>query len=383
MNPKNIQAALKCVLVTLVFVSSAQAASNFKVIYYFKDLPAANPTAGLVADAVGNFYGTTANSKNPNDRGTVFKLTRTSAGGWKFNIIHRFKGPDGQGPSFGNLIFDSSGNLYGTTVLGGAYGFGTVFELSPSGSAWTEKVLYSFGPPSDDINTPSAALTWDAAGNLYGTAFAGGTNNNGGVFELATSGSGWNEKVLYTFTGPDGSMPITDLTWDSAGDLYGTTTYGGTYGKGIVFELTPSFGGWTETILYSFTGGADGWIPESGVIFDTDGNLYGTAYVGGSTSCPDGYGQGCGAIYQLVPSMGSWMFNVLHTFDGVDGSQPDADLTLDSAGNLYGTALSGGLYCKRSSCDGVLFKLSQSGGSWIETVLHSFRGITELHLAQR
>jgi uncharacterized repeat protein (TIGR03803 family) len=370
MKSKSVRAIWKCVLAsvvaTLTLMSSTQAADNYSVLHYFANDPAEQPSTALTADSAGNLYGTTLRS-NPcgvNNCGTVFKLTREVGGKWAFSIIHRFNGSDGDAPS-GSVIFDSSGNLYGTTFDGGAHNLGTVFELSPSGSNWKEKLLYSFGDSSDDVIFPSSALTWDARGNLYGTAVNGGY---GGVFELKRVGNQWKERVIHRFTGnPDGEYPSSSLVADSAGNLYGTATWGGLYNQGVVYELTPSSDGrWTETVLYNFPGGVLGGNPFSGVILDAAGNLYGTTFGGGFYTCGNA---NCGTVFKLKRSGGNWRLRVLHSFDGTDGDAPYAGLTFDSAGNLCGTTTAGG-----QDGYGVVFKLSQSGNRWTETRLHSFDG---------
>src|ERR1035441_332430 len=210
-------------------------------------------------------------------------------------VLHNFNnnGTDGTNPRAG-LIFDAAGNLYGTTENGGTNGVGTVFELTPTaGGGWTETVLYSFCSQANctDGYQPWAGLIFDAAGNLYGTTVYGGTADTtcsycGTVFELTPNGSGgWTETVLHSFgDGTDGFYPSAGLIFDAAGNLYGTTAMGGTYDypwDGTVFELTPAAGGgWTEKVLYSFGGGTDGYWPEAGLIFDAAGNLYGTTYSG-------------------------------------------------------------------------------------------------------
>jgi uncharacterized repeat protein (TIGR03803 family) len=352
------------VAVTLILAGSAQATSKFQVSHHFANAPGSTPVAALVADAAGNFYGTTKYSGNNvcdgNACGVVFEISPKSGGGWTYHVIHEFDGPHGSTPEAG-LIFDSSGNLYGTTYAGGAYGSGTVFELSPSGDKWTETVLHSFSSQNNDVYLPRGSLTLDGSGNLYGTGSVGGTSvTYGGVFELKRSGTKWQEKVIHNFTGSDGGIPAANLIWDSAGNLYGTTFGGGSTncsypGCGVVFELTrSSSGNWTETVLYGFGGVDDGFQPLSGLIFDTAGNLYGTTYSGSN-------------VFELTPSTSGWVFKVLHTFGGSDGDLPAAGVVLDSAGNLYGTTLEGGSFGV-----GVVFELVQSGDSWTETVLHSF-----------
>jgi uncharacterized repeat protein (TIGR03803 family) len=366
-KPRNLQQLWKswltAVAVVWLLADGAQAINQFKLLHTFQHKPAKFPDAALVADSAGNLYGTTSNGINncgtPQHCGVVFKLTQASGGKWVYTILHVFKGPDG-GTLFGSLIFDSAGNLFGTTLQGGAYNEGTVFELSPAGNQWNEKVLHSFGA-SNDLSLPFAAVTFDANGNLYGTAAGGGTNDSGGVFELTPSGNGWGEQIIHHFTGPDGSGPTCDLLWDSAGNLYGTTLNGGTSNWCVVIELTPSSGGtWTESVLYQFTGASDGASPPAGLIFDAAGNLYGT-----TQECTH---KCYGTVFQLTPSMGKWTFAVIHAFKAPeDGASPSGGLVSDANGNFYGTTTQGG-----RNGEGTVFKLSPSGGQWKETLLHSF-----------
>jgi uncharacterized repeat protein (TIGR03803 family) len=336
----------------------------------------ANPAAGLIFDAAGNLYGTTEYAGAYNS-GTVFELTPNGSGGWTETVLYSFCSQanctDGYGPLAG-LIFDASGNLYGTTRDGGAYGYGTVFELTPTGGGgWTETVLHSFNQNGTDGAYPYAGLTFDTAGNLYGTTAYGGPydyfgGHPGTVFELTpTAGGGWTETVLYSFCSQancaDGLNPYAGLIFDSAGNLYGTTPVGG-QGHGTVFELTPTAGGgWTEQVLLNFNG-TDGNYPTAGLIFDAAGNLYGTTYEGGSwTGCSDGP-NGCGTVFELTPAAGGWTQTVLHSFNntGTDahGYLPYAGLIFDAAGNLYGTTTGGG---SGSNCDpyfgcGTVFELT-------------------------
>jgi len=257
--------------------------------------------------------------------------------------------------------------------------------LSPAaGGTWTEKVLYSFGANPTDGITPLGSLIFDAKGNLYGTTEAGGaydttfggaSNGYGTVFELTpATGSAWTEKVLYSFrylSQTDGYYPVAGVIFDTKGNLYGTTSDGGAgqdlEGGGTVFELTPTTGGsWTEKVLYSFGGGSpSGYKIEGGVIFDTAGNLYGTANAGGNAFGLDG------TLFKLTPTAGgTWTETVLHSFGAyeTDGINPTAGLIFDGSGNLYGTTSGGG-----ANTFGTVFKLTtETGGSWTETVLHSF-----------
>ena len=264
------------------------------------------PEAGLISDSQGNLYGTT-NRGGASNAGTVFELTppAIAGGAWTETVLHAFTGgSDGGNPEAG-LIADSQGNLYGTTYQGGASGYGTVFELTPpaiAGGAWTETVLHAFAAGSDGA-FPAAGLIADSKGNLYGTTIGGGGSNAGAgtVFELmppAIAGGAWTETVRHAFTaGGDGGYPAAGLIADSKGNLYGTTTGGGGsgYGPGTVFELTPpanNFEVWREAVLYAFTGGSDGGNPAGALIVDSNGNLYGTTYIGGAS--------GHGTVFELT-----------------------------------------------------------------------------------
>jgi uncharacterized repeat protein (TIGR03803 family) len=290
----------------------------------------------MISDSSGNLYGTTR-SGGDSDVGTVFKLAPTGSGGYTESVLHAFTGSsDGANP-VGRLLMDSQGNLYGTTEFGGSNNTGTVFKLSPSGGGYTESILYSFAAGSDGAN-PVACLIMDTTGNLYGTtAYGGGSsiNSNGTVFKLAPNGSGgYTESVLYRFTGgSDGANPFGGLIMDTAGNLYGTTYYGGgSQNDGDVFKLAPNgSGGYTESVLYSFTGG-DGANSLADLMLDTGGNLYGTTQSGGSNNS--------GTVFMLSPNGGGgYTESVLYSFTaGSDGSVPTAGLIMDSTGSLYGTA---------------------------------------------
>jgi uncharacterized repeat protein (TIGR03803 family) len=278
-------------------------------------------------------------------------------------ILHSFNGKDGQFPA-SSLIFDSSGNLYGTTQLGGAANNGAVFELSSNGSGgWTETVLYSFGSAAGDAYYPYAGLVFDSAGNLYGTTYYGGAYGYGAVYQLKPNNGRWEERILHSFNnnGKDGTNPTCALTFDSAGNLYGATPTGGTANEGTVFQFVPkSSGEWEERVLYSFPN-AKNVVNSYPVVFDASGNLYGAVSSGGS----DNYG----FIYELAPqSNGTWKYEGLLNFDYADGAAPQGNLLIDSAGNLYGATDQGG-----TGSDGVVFELSKGKkGQWTETVLTNF-----------
>ncbi|MGA8149439.1 MAG: choice-of-anchor tandem repeat GloVer-containing protein [Terriglobales bacterium] len=309
------------------------------------------------------------------------------SGAWAqstYKVLHRFTGTDGNSPSAG-LIFDQSGNLYGTTRYGGGNGSGVVFELIPNqDGSWTESVVHSFTGSYDGYR-PFATLIFDQAGSLYGTTQYGGAKRGGIVFELTPSAGGsWKESILYNFSdGNYGGEPLDSVVLDQTGNLYGTTTSGGNLGGcsatgcGVVFKLTPMPGGsWKETKLHRFTGGKDGGVPYAGLIFDQAGNLYGTTTSRGNLSYCNG--TGCGVVFKLTPMPGgSWKETALHQFTGgKDGASPYASLIFDQSGNLYGTTTSGGnlSYCNGTGC-GVVFKLTpMPDGSWKETALHRFTG---------
>jgi uncharacterized repeat protein (TIGR03803 family) len=352
---------------TIFEMSSHRGSWTTRVLYSFNfnGQDGATPNAGLLFDSAGNLYGTTS-SGGKSDAGAVFELAPSSGGGWTEKLLHSFGiGIDGANPQAG-LVMDSAENLYSTTYSGGAYNSGTVFKLSPAGGGnWTGTVLYSFKNDGTDGTGPSTALAFDAAGNLYGTTYQGGTYNYGTVFQLSPSGSGnWTEQVLHSFnfSDSDGFSPEAGLIVDAAGNLYGTTYFGGRYMGGTVFEFSPAGGGnWTEQILYGFGASDDGADPMASLVFDTAGNLYGTTDAGGTYNW--------GTVFELSPSAGGWTEQVLYNFNsGADGYRPQASLVMfGSQPALYGTTLIGG-----NSGAGTVFKLALQEGNWTETVLHSF-----------
>ena len=321
-----------------------------------------NPKSDLVFDASGNLYGTTqyyGAGCSYLGCGIVFQLVPTS-NGWKENVIYNFQiYPDGENPAAG-VVFDSSGNLYGTTFYGGTGEVGTVFKLAPSKTgSWTETVIHTFGKTGDGAY-PSGGLLVDKDGNLFGTT-SGGGSYHGVVFELSPpvgQGSQWSETLMHIFDGKDGSSPAAALICDTEGNLYGTTEQGGLYDAGVVFKLTSGKGGvWTETVLHNFIGvNGDGAYPASNLIFDNSGNLYGTTTVGGIDGGGCG-GVGCGTAFELTPNGSEWKEHILHRFTGgPDGGQPYAGFILGAAGNLYSTTSSGG-----SAGQGIVFEITPQG----------------------
>jgi uncharacterized repeat protein (TIGR03803 family) len=394
----DIASALTAALVLLILSMNPMHAQTFEVLHTFSGPDGAYPIGSLTVDRAGNIYGTTTKGGTDNV-GTVFKLRQTNgnwilaplhvfAGGsdgsyplagvtlaingivygttqgdtafslrpgasrptsvlqpWNETVLLYFMGSDGSEPGYGNPFLDQSGNVYDTTIDGGQYGAGVVYELSPSGGGWTDNTLYSFGGTSGDGMTPYSGLIMDGAGNLYGTTGYGGANGYGTVYELTPSGSGWTEQILHSFTQNDGALPIGGLIFDAMGNLYGTTSSYGPNGGGTVFELSPSNGGWTFSTVYAFTGQANEG-PYGGMVMDTAGHLYGTTLQEGA--------DGEGSVFQLTSSQGIWMYSDLYDFtDGNDGANPYGTLVLNSSGSLYGTAYQGGAHG-----EGTVFQLT-------------------------
>jgi uncharacterized repeat protein (TIGR03803 family) len=247
-------------------------------------------------------------------------------GTWSGKVLHEFGGStdDGIHPEAG-LVFDGSGNLYGTTYNGGAHLGGTTFELSPmAGGLWKQRILHAFNSGPNDGESPIGTLTFDSAGNLYGTTVNGGTSRWGTVYELTPTSSGpWAESIIHSFNSTtDGANPEASVTFDSAGNLYGTSAAGGVSNGGTVFKLSPAGGGsWNLTVLYSFVvDSADGNTPSAGVLLDASGNLYGTTNKGGAFAA--------GTVYKLSPSASTWTETIVHSFgvDNTDGTIPSANL---------------------------------------------------------
>ena len=353
------------------------------------------PEGGVIADSAGNLYGTAAYGGSGDcvlagtrgGCGTVFELSPPQHKGeaWTETILYSFPtAKQGYVPS-GDLVFDKSGNLYGSTIFGGGQGTtcdpfyqycGAVFELSPpktKGGKWTEKVLHSFagvatGQDSGDGANPNGTLVLDSKGAVYGTTYYGGNNQKGTceggawgtgcgiVFKLTPpsyEGGEWKENAIHRFDGEDGDNPTAGVVFGEDGDLY-CTTYaggGGRFPSGSAVQLVPEANGtWTRHTLHSFQDNGDGGIPQSGLTFDSKGNLYGTASEGGTV--------GGGTLFRLRPTVDSWSFTTLYDFMGPpDGSYPSGNLIFDTAGNLYGTTqYSGtGQACGNYGC-GTVFK---------------------------
>lgn len=321
-------------------------------LYEFKGgSDGAEPQSRVVFGPDGRLYGTTTQGGNncgySGGCGTAYSLSppltacKSALCSWQETVLYRFGNLDGIYPETGDLTFDQAGNVYGTTQNGGAsygggsnLGDGTVYELTPSRGNWLESVVYSFAG-SPDGSYPSAGVTFDNAGNLYGTTAEGGSSNDGTIYRLTPSGSGWNEGILYNFGGGSGGNPYAGLITDESGDFYGVASGGGPGGDGTVFELSPSGGGWQFNLLYGFSGNPSGF-PAANLLL-AGGDLYGN--LSGEVD------HDFGAVVKLSPSNGDWTQNVLHTFHlGSDGGVPMGSLIMDSSGNLYGVANLGGTY---------------------------------------
>jgi uncharacterized repeat protein (TIGR03803 family) len=395
-------------LVMLMVATNASAEWKEKVLHSFQGgNDGLTPAGGVVFDKAGNLYGVTSEggSTCPSPGcGTIFQLAPPTqkGGAWTESILYDFNGTDGSIP-VGGAIIDADGNLYGTTAYGGSgtcllfgdnVGCGVVYELSPptkKGGQWTYNVLYNFQGGKDAL-FPWGNLVFDNSGSLYGaTQFGGGKGttcnpyfdgNCGTIFKLSPSkqkGGSWTEKILHSFAGgADGATPNGGLVLDGKGAIYGTTSGGGSEkgecgpgGCGTVFELKPpstKSGTWAETVLYRFHG-QDGATPAAGVVFGANGDLFGTASFGATG--------GSGAVFELAtPEGGSgpWKETVLHRFkDGEDGANPNTSVLFDASGNLCGTAYRG----SGGSLYGDVFRLTPPArikGDWVFSVLHGFTG---------
>ena len=375
--------ALASVFTLTIAVPHAAQAQTFNVIHNFSGgQDGATPYTGLTMDKAGNFYGTTY-AGGSSKLGTVYRLKRSGSSWVADGLYSFLGGADDGAQPLGRVIFGPDGSLFGTASVGGtgqfcSVGCGTVFNLRPQASfcrsvscPWTETVLYQFGGIPDG-GFPTGDLIFDEEGNLYGTNFIGG-RDGGTLYELTPSGKAWTENIIHYFSGSDGLLPFGGVISDKAGNLYGTTQEGGLHFRGTVFQFTNSGSGWTGDLLYIFQGESDGGYPNAGLIFDHAGNLYGTTSAEGSG--------GGGTVFELSPSGGGWTYTVLYSFTGnkgvncpnpgnqYGGAGPWGSLAMDGAGNLYGTTL-----CDGANHAGNVFKLSPSGGGWAYTSLHDFTG---------
>jgi len=354
-----------------ILVSGARAASTTTVIYSFLgDTDGEYADTDLVTDSAGNIYGTTVQG-GTSSSGTVFQVTPSGV----HTVIYSFTGGKDGGEPYKGVTLDAQGNIYGTAGVGGMYvgpcvdtGCGTVFKLTNSGGTWNFAVIHSFTGGSDGWG-PGAGVTVDSQGRVFGMTPVGGSNNAGVIYQLKSDSSGnWREKIIHSFTGGKDGLggSAGRLLPDGAGGFYGACTAGGLNGNGVVFQLSPGTNGsWRLKPLYPFKGMPDAGFPYGGLLLDKSGNLYGTSYYDGANDL--------GAVYKLTNTNGTWTESVLYSFKGgSDGNSPISNLVFDSAGNLYGTTSEGG--SARCLC-GTIFKLTPgSGGTWTESVAHRFTG---------
>jgi uncharacterized repeat protein (TIGR03803 family) len=373
--------ALVLFVAILAFAASAWAAGTETIIYDFPGFTGdgTSPYSGLVVDKAGNLYGTTYTG-GASGLGSVFELT-LSNGVWTETLLYSFTGEsagDGAYPVYSPLVIDKSGNLYGTTSQGGANNgscnCGTVFELTKSGSTWKETILHSFlGYAQKDGYLPQAGLSFDSTGNLYGTTYQGGSFNVGSVFQLAPTKSGWKYKMIHSFNNANGgsAYPFGGITAGANGYYYGTTYYGGyAYNAGTVYRLFESRGAWFAQTIFYFLEGGDGIYPDSTLAMDAKGNMYGTTYQGGNDETCGG---GCGTVFKLTAGKNSkYTQSVIYSLQGgvKDGQYPEQGdgVIVDASGNLYGTTLYGG----STENAGTVFELKPSGSSYKESLLWSF-----------
>lgn len=399
-------------LAALTLALGAQAADKYTIVRNFNSGSGGTfPAGNLLRDSAGNLYGT-ASQGGSHNAGTIFEMTPKSGGGFTFTTLYQCSSSDCLLPegslvmdSVGNLygvtlfdrvfrlskngsawsvtilydfgaepaptspvVLDSAGNLYGINPAGGASNLGYVFELTPTSSGWSLTDLHDFrgtdgAASSSNIQNQLAGLTFDDAGNLYGATVAGGSSTNcsggcGVAFQLKNSSGVWTETVVHSFTGKDGANPISSLTIDSTGNLYGTTSAGGSSGFGVAYKIEPVSGGWQNHILHNFSGAhLDGEYPDSALVMDSLGNLYGTTESGGGDhqSCQVQSDFGCGMVFELSPYGAQWKETILKAFSGRnDGAFPQG-VVLDPQGNVYGAAQGGG-----SLFDGLVFQLTPS-----------------------
>jgi uncharacterized repeat protein (TIGR03803 family) len=356
------------ILLLIALYGSGVKASTTEVIYSFAgDDDGEYTDTDVAIDAEGNLYGTSVLGGDFGG-GSVWQLSPVGDG-WVHTVLYSFTGGADGGEPYKGVTLDAAGNLYGTAVTGGSGscegGCGVTYKLTKSGATWTQSVIHVFTGGADGSG-PGARVAVDNRGNVYGMTPTGGANGLGTIYALhAKSNGSWAFRVIHTFTGgSDGSSGSAGKLLLRGGHIYGAATTGGANGAGVVFELTPTQGGeWGFKTLYSFKGAPDGVFPYGALLFDATGHLYGTTYYGGANDL--------GTVYQLSPrGTGEWNERVLYSFQaGSDGNSSISNLVSDAAGNLYGTTSEGGLG------SGTIFKLTRGqGGTWTESIPHSFQG---------
>jgi uncharacterized repeat protein (TIGR03803 family) len=330
--------AISCGLIVLT--SSAAHAQTFSVVHAFTEPNGVVPAAGVTIKA-GVLYGTTACTQYCTGNGTVYQIIPVGSN-WYFTPISLLSA--GGGFPQARVVFGPDNHLYGSTFVGGPQNFGLLFNLTPrpticatANCFWVQKLLYAFTGSPDGANPGGGDLVWDPMGNIYGTTVNGGPESFGTVYQVMKAGNDWTELPIYSFTGPNGAYPYAGVILDGNGDVFGTTLEGGLYGYGTVFELTYVNGiGWKETLLYNFQNLSDGQSPYAGMVRDTAGNLYGATSDGGSG--------GGGTVFQMSPTGNGWTFTLLYSLSGQQGNYcgPRASLSIDNSGSLYGTTMCDG-----------------------------------------
>jgi uncharacterized repeat protein (TIGR03803 family) len=353
-----LRTAALTLIVSTLWPATMRAQGNYRVIFNFGEHPADGyqPWSGVLLDSRGNIYGNTEQG-GQRGFGTVYQLIRDDGDHLHYSSLHSFDYYDpGNAPVTG-MVRDNNNRLYGTNTT-------QLFELLPTGSlVWQLLPIHQFTGGSDGDCQDLCSVSMDSSGNLWGSTPAGGQYEQGVVFVDNSAG----HTVVHDFTGgDDGGYGVGQLAFDNQGNIYGTAEQGGMYGQGVVYRISPNGDSWTYTVLHHFSGAPDGSGPWGGVILGNDGNLYGTTSNGGSA-----FGQG-GTVFRLNPNGdGTWSESVLYSFsqDG-DGFDPVAVPTIDADGNLYGTTLCG----IEPQCNGTIYKLTQSDGQWTENIIHAFQG---------
>lgn len=356
--------------VVVILAAAAWAADTTQIYSFAGGIDGAYTDTELAIDGAGNLYGSSVQGGTFGS-GTVFELS-PSGSGWTHTVLYNFTGGADGGEPYKGVTFGPDGDLYGTAVTGGGGscegGCGVVYKLTHSGDGWTQSVIHTF-TGGNDGSGPGSPVAFDAHGSLYGTTPTGGVHDCGVVYEMKPgTGGTWNLGVIHAFTGGlDGlGGGASRLLIDGGGNLYGVNTVGGANGFGNVFEMVLVAGKWQLRTLYSFRDQPDGASPYGGVIFGPDGNLYGTTYYAGANDV--------GTVYKLTRNKDdSWSESVLYSFKGgSDGDSPISTLVIDARGNLYGTTSDGG--AANCGC-GTIFRVSrQQGGGWTETPVYRFPG---------
>jgi uncharacterized repeat protein (TIGR03803 family) len=353
---------------TAILPAAVANASATTIIYSFQGgADGFYADTDLALDPAGNLYGTTVQGGDFGS-GTVWRLHPNGDGSWTHTVLYSFTGGTDGAEPYKGVTLDGAGNLYGTAVTGGGGacegGCGVAYRLANAGGTWTETVIHPF-TGGDDGSGPGARLTLDDNGTVYGMAPTGGTFGAGTIYEMKPGKRGYTFKVIHPFTGgADGAGGSAGALVLHGGNLYGAATSGGSDGEGTVYALTrkPN-GGWAFHLLYAFQDQPDGGFPYGGLTFDALGNIYGTTYYAGANDV--------GAVYELSPHKAGWNERLLYSFRGYDGASPIGNVSFDGAGNIYGTASSGG----SPAGFGVIFKLVPGAHrTWKERVAHAFAG---------